>query len=107
MTATLDPAAADEVYAVHLEPHPRPTVGRVGRAALDLWCACFGGLLDLSRDADVVVRRRWDGGEELRLHVGSAQDAGPVLDQLADDLAASSPEDFRAAWAMDAVPETS
>lgn len=100
VTATLDPLAADEVYVAGIEPHPRSVPRRVLDAVLDLWCASFGGLLELSGAADVVVRRRHDGGEELRIYAGPAQHAALVLAETTEDLAASSPQAFRAAWGI-------
>lgn len=101
MTATLEPLAADEVYVVSIEPHPRSPTRRILDAALDLWCASFGGLLELSGAADVVLRRRHDGGEELRIYAGPAQHAALVLAETAEDLTTSTPEEFRAAWGID------
>jgi len=40
-------------------------------AAVDLWFATSGGLLELTTAGDVVVRRRHDGAEELRLFAGT------------------------------------
>ena len=98
---TLEPSAADEVYVLRIEPHAHGAVGRVVRGALDLWCACFGGLMDLSRDADVVVRRRHDEGEELRLHAGDRQRVAVLHEHLDADLSATSPAEFRAIWSID------
>ncbi|VXB81887.1 hypothetical protein [Nocardioides sp. AX2bis] len=97
---TLDPVAADEVYVAGIEPHPRPRGRRVLEAALDLWCASFGGLMELSSAGDVVVRRRHDGVEELRLAAGPPQHATGVLQEVRDDLVRLDPEEFRAAWAI-------
>lgn len=101
MTSTLEPLAADEIYAVLLEPHPRRRGPAVLRAALDLWCATSGGLLELTRAGDVVLRRRSDGVEELRIPAGPPEHAMPVLQQIRDDLAALSPEEFRRGWGLD------
>jgi len=101
VSATLEPLAASEVYVVHLEPHPRPPVRRVLRAALDLWCAASGGMLELSSAGDVVVRRRHDDAEELRMFAGPPESAAPMLHQVRHDLEHLSPEDFRAAWGLD------
>ena len=103
MTATLEtrePMAAVEVYVLRVESHHHGVVGRVVRGTLDLWCACFGGLMDLSRDADVVVRRRHDGGEELRLHAGDRERVAVLHEQLDDDLSTTSPAEFRAIWSI-------
>lgn len=101
MTATLEPIAAHEVYRAVLEPHHRGAGARLVRGALDVWCACFGGLLELSRDADVVVRRRVDDVVELRVHVGSPRDAAPLLADLDEDLRSCDPAEFRAVWSID------
>lgn len=100
MTATLDPLAADEVYVSRLEPHPASRWRRVVCAALDLWCAASGGLLELTSAGDVVVRRRSDGVEELRIFAGPPQVAAPMLTSVAADLAELSPEEFREAWGI-------
>ncbi len=102
---TLEPMAADEVYVLRIEPHHHRPVGRFVRGTLDLWCACFGGLMDLSRDADVVVRRRHDEGEELRLHAGGRDRVAVLLEQLDEDLIATSPAEFRAIWSIGAVED--
>lgn len=99
--ATLDPVAADEVYAAALEPRPRSTGRRVLLGMLDLWCAQTGGRLELTRAADVVVRRRSDDVEELRVRVPMADDAPAWLAMLREDLAAYDPEEFRGAWGID------
>lgn len=101
MTATYDPLTADEVYSSGLEPPVRSRGRRVFFGALDLWCAMTGGLLELTRAADVVVRRRSDGGEELRVSAGPPPASLPVLEQVRDDLAELSPEEFRDAWGID------
>ncbi len=97
---TLEPLDADEVYVLRIEPHHHGGPGRLVRAALDLWCACFGGLMDLSRDADVVVRRRRDEVEELRLHAGGRDRVAVLHEHLDQDLATTSPAEFRAIWGI-------
>lgn len=100
MTATLEPLAAGEVYRLLFEPHRRRRSRRVVAAVLDLWCATSGGLLELTSAGDVVVRRREDDGEELRIFAGPPSVAAPMLDQVAQDLQALSPEEFREAWGI-------
>lgn len=101
MTATLEPLAADEIYVVQLEPHPRPRARALLDAALDLWCATSGGLLELTRAGDVVLRRRVDGVEELRIFAGPPESAVPLLQEIREDLDLLSPEQFREAWGLD------
>ena len=98
---TLDPVDGDEVYRAALEPRQRSTVRRLVLGALDLWCAANGGRFELTRAADVVVRRRSDGVEELRVAVPVADDAPGWLALVRDDLLDLDPEEFRAAWGID------
>ena len=101
MTLTLDPLDADEVYVAEIDVRPRTTPQRVVAALLDLWCAGVGGRMELSRASDVVVRRRADGVEELRLPVPVADDAPAWLEMVREDLLTLDPAEFRAAWAID------
>ena len=101
MTLTLDPLDADEVYLAELDARPRTGPQRLLAAVLDLWCAGVGGRMELSRASDVVVRRRADGVEELRLPVPVADDAPAWLDMVREDLLTLDPAEFRAAWAID------
>jgi hypothetical protein len=98
---TLDPVDGDEVYRAALEPRPRSTARRLVLGARDLWCATNGGRFELTRAADVVVRRRSDGVEELRVAVPVADDAPGWLALVRDDLLDLDPEEFRAAWGID------
>ncbi|CAN5414344.1 hypothetical protein BH11ACT8_BH11ACT8_32400 [soil metagenome] len=100
MTSTLDPLDADEVYASMLEPRRRSRTRRLLVSALDLWCATTGGRMELTRAADVVVRRRSDGVEELRVPVPAADDAPLILDVVREQLESLSPDEFRAAWGI-------
>ena len=100
MTATLEPLDAGEIYSSVLEPRPRSAPRRLLASVLDLWCATTGGRMELTRAADIVVRRRSDGAEELRVPVPSADDAPVLLDVVREQLAALSPGEFRAAWGL-------
>ena len=95
----LDPWA-DEVYDARLEPHPRGRARRLLCAALDLWCANNGGTMELTRRADVVIRRRHDGVAELRIEVPHADDSPRVLDRVRQDLLDLDPAGFRRAWGI-------
>lgn len=101
MTSVLDVNDADEVYSAALEPRPRTVVRRLLLGALDVWCAQTGGRMELSRAADVVVRRRHDGVAELRLPVPVADDAATWLALVRDDLQTLEPAEFREAWGID------
>ncbi|MGJ9420969.1 hypothetical protein [Aeromicrobium sp. CF3.5] len=101
MTATYEPTTADEVYTSALEPPPRGLVGRVVCSALDLWCAMTGGLLELTSAADVVVRRRSDSAEELRVAGGPPTVSLALLEQVRIDLIELGPDQFRSEWGID------
>lgn len=100
MTATYEPLAADEIYTSALEPPQRGPVGRVVCSALDLWCAMTGGLLELTAASDVVVRRRSDGGEELRVAGAAPTVSLGLLETVRTDLLEMSPDQFRAEWGI-------
>lgn len=101
MTATLEPLDAAEIYSSVLEPRPRSGARRVLVSALDLWCATTGGRMELTRAADIVVRRRSDDVEELRVPVPVADDAPALLDLVREQLETLSPDEFRAAWGLE------
>ncbi|GAA1478036.1 hypothetical protein GCM10009623_24820 [Nocardioides aestuarii] len=101
MTSVLDVDDAGEVYSAALEPRPRTVARRLLLGALDLWCAQTGGRMELSRAADVVVRRRHDGVAELRLPVPVVDDAATWLAMVREDLQVLDPSEFREAWRID------
>ncbi len=88
------------VYVASLEPRPRGTAKRLLVSALDLWCATTGGTFELTRAGDVVVRRRDDGAELLRVQVGVAADAASLLEEVRRQLSSSSPDAFRRRWGI-------
>ncbi len=98
MTATLEPLTAGDVYEHQLDVRPRGRLRQLVLGALDLWCAASGGSLELSRAGDVVVRRRVDGVEELRVPAGPVEDPAWVLDEVKQQLESMSPDEFRAYW---------
>ncbi|MGA9716618.1 MAG: hypothetical protein WBQ48_12365 [Aeromicrobium sp.] len=98
MTATYGPATADEVYSSAFEPPVRGPVRKIVFSALDLWCAMTGGLLEMTTSGDVVVRRRSDDAEELRIAGGASAVSLPLLERVRNDLASMSPDQFRAEW---------
>ena len=101
MTTTIEPATAGEVYTADVEPRRRDRLGRVAAGALDLWCAMAGGRFDLTNEGDVVVRRRRDGGLELRVPAGGPEAAGVLLEVMRSQLATLTPEEFREGWGID------
>lgn len=98
-TDVLEPWA-DDVYAAALEPRRRGPVARFVCGALDLWCASFGGSMELTRAVDVVVRRTHDGAEEFRWRVDDATEAQVWLASVRADLMDLTPAEFRARWGL-------
>lgn len=101
MTATIDPVTADAIYTADVEPRRRERLGRVVAGALDLWCATVGGRFDLTNEGHVVVRRRRDGGLELRVPAGGPEAAAVLLDVMRSQLETLSPDEFREGWGID------
>jgi hypothetical protein len=48
-----------------------------------------------------VVRRRRDGGLELRVPAGGPEAAAVLLDVMRSQLESLSPEEFREGWGID------
>ncbi|GAA4681082.1 hypothetical protein [Nocardioides nanhaiensis] len=103
MTATLEPGCADEVYVVGLEPRHYSAPLRVLRGLADLWCAASGGRMELSRAGDLVVRRRHDGGEELRVPLPAPDAVPELLAVVHEQLETLDPAEFRKAWGLPAL----
>lgn len=100
MSTLVPPVVAGDVFLAKLEPHPRTRLRAVLGAALDLWCALSGGLLELTGSGDVVVRRRVDYAEELRIFAGPPESASRVLAEVREDLRRLTPEGFRDTWGI-------
>jgi len=100
VTATLEPTTADEVYTADVEPRRRDRLGRIAAGALDLWCAMSGGRFDLTNEGVVVVRRRSDGGLELRVPAGGPEAAAVLLEVPRSQLGTRTPDEFREGWGI-------
>lgn len=95
-----EPALAGDLYEHRLEPHERGRLRRAVVAAVDLVAAATVGLLELSSAGEVVVRRRADGAEVLRVPAGPAEEAAQLLTHVREQLRTLSPADFRDAWGL-------
>ncbi|MBZ5734010.1 hypothetical protein K8Z61_05830 [Nocardioides sp. TRM66260-LWL] len=98
---TDDGGTAADVYLVGIEPRRRGRARTIVYAVLDLWCAMSGGTMELSRGIDVVVRRRDEGLLVLTLPERDPSAAAFTLERLQEQLAGSTPAEFRAAWGLD------
>lgn len=96
-----EPALAGDLYEHHLEPHRRGRLRRAVLAAADIVAASLGGLLELSSAGEVVVRRRADAVELVRIPAGPPEEAAQVLAHVREQLETLSPAEFRDAWSTD------
>jgi hypothetical protein len=99
-----DPVRAADVYVAGLEPR---TGGRLVRSAR-LFAAFVSelawGLLPAPSVSDVVVRRRDDGGEVLRVEAGDPNVPGDMLRFVQGQLERLDPGAFLAEWAAPGPP---
>lgn len=91
---------ATRTYEAELVPRTRRRLPRLASAAGHVVFALLGGLLDLPFHGDVVVRRRADGGEVLRVPVDNRDEAGQVLTEVQEQLARLGVEEFRERWSL-------
>ncbi|WP_139981811.1 hypothetical protein [Nocardioides litoris] len=92
---------AGEVYAARAEPVRRGRLGRWGAAVARLASASIGGTDDPTSAGDVVVRRRGDGSEVLRVPGGPAEELAWTLQSVREQLEHLSVADFSDRWGLD------
>lgn len=98
--STDEPALAGDLYRHALEPHQRGRLRRAAVQAADLVAAATVGLLELSSVGDVVVRRRSDDLEVLRVPAGPPDEAAQTLAHVGEQLDTLPPAEFRDAWGI-------
>ncbi|MCZ2847954.1 hypothetical protein [Modestobacter sp. VKM Ac-2978] len=96
-----DGVRAAEVYEATLQPRPGGRVLRSARLAAAFVSELAWGLVPGPSLHDVVVTRRADGAEVLRVWAGDPMDPGDMLAQVRRQLAERSPADFLAEWGAD------
>ncbi|WP_139252990.1 hypothetical protein [Geodermatophilus nigrescens] len=89
---------ADERYSAALEPRPGGRVRHWARVAGAFAAGLAQGLVPEPTVHDVVVRRRDDGTEVLR--VPSEDGTAHVLTAVRAEMAAVGPEEFLARWSV-------
>jgi hypothetical protein len=94
---------AAEEYVAALDRPDRGRARRLVDAGLDIVGAALGGLLDLSSAGTVVVRRRSDGVEVLRVDGGPAEASAQLLHHVREQLDTLSAEEFRDRWGIAAA----
>ncbi len=108
-TGPVEPTGQDDVraaalYAADLEPRPGGRVRHAARIAGAFVAALAWGLLPAPTVHDVVVRRRDDGSEVLRVPTEDPQAPGHMLGAIRDELGAVTPEEFLARWSVPTRP---
>jgi hypothetical protein len=91
-------ARAADVFAAELRPRPGGPLRRRVRIAATFVSELLFQLLPVPSIHDVVVTRRDDGTEVLRVPAGDPYQEGDLLAQLRAELADSDPESFLRAW---------
>ena len=98
-------STAPEQVAADVYDHEltAPRGGRVRRAlagVVDLVASVDAGPLGLGSVGDVVVRRRDDGVEVLRVTAGPPEEAAATVRELDAQLRTLTPEEFRGRWGI-------
>ncbi|MGY1722854.1 hypothetical protein [Blastococcus sp. SYSU DS0533] len=93
-----DGPRAEEVFEAALLPRPGGPLLHRARVAGAFVAGLFGGLLPAPSVHDVVVTRRADGGEVLRVPAGDPLAAGDVLQAVRTELGTLRPGEFLRAW---------
>ncbi len=93
---------ASDVYAADLEPRPGGRLRHRARVAGAFVAELAWGLLPGPTVFDVVVRRRDDGAEVLRVPSEDPTAPGRMLGAIRDELDAVAPEEFLARWSVPA-----
>ncbi|WP_136697381.1 hypothetical protein [Geodermatophilus dictyosporus] len=89
---------ASDVLTADLEPRPGGPVRHWVRVAGAFAAEMAQGLVPAPTVLDVVVRRRDDGTEVLR--VPGEDPSAHLLSAVRDELAAVEPEEFLARWSV-------
>lgn len=100
MTAEARVETAVEIYRHELAPMRRGRLRRVLVGTVDLVAAMVGGLLELSSAGDVLVVRRSDEREVLRVPGGPPEEAAQLMHHVGQQLATLSPAEFRKRWGI-------
>jgi hypothetical protein len=92
--------SAAAVYVADLEPRPGGRVRHWIRVAGAFAAELVQGLVPAPTVHDVVVRRRDDGAEVLRVPSEDPGAPGQVLGAIRDELGSVDPEEFLGRWSV-------
>jgi hypothetical protein len=93
-----DAPTAGDLYVATVEAPQRGVAKRVGAATVRLLSAAFGDAGEVTSAGDVVVRRRADDGEVLRVPGGPSEELAWTLQSVNEQLENLSPVAFRETW---------
>ncbi len=99
-----DDVRAATLYSAALEPRPGGRARHLLRIAGAFVAELAWGLIPSPTVHDVVVRRRDDGSEVLRVPTEDPQAPGHMLGAIRDELGTVTPEEFLARWSVSTRP---
>jgi hypothetical protein len=103
-SGTTDGVRAADVYEAALQPVPGGRVKRSARLAAAFVAELAWGLLPAPTLFDVVVTRRADGAEVLRVGAGDPNVPGDMLRLVDQQLADLDPATFLDEWGAEEPP---
>jgi hypothetical protein len=95
---------AADVFTADLRPRPGGRLRHGARIAGAFVSELLLQLVPAPSVHDVVVARREDGAEVLRIPAGEPLRAGDLLARIRSELAQQAPEAFLAGWSEPAQP---
>lgn len=98
-----DSTPAGDLYEHRLEAQQHGRLRRAILVAGDVIAAALAGPIDLASAGDVVVRRRVDQIEVLRIPAGPPEEAAQVMARVGEQLAALSLAEFHEAWSVEGL----
>ena len=96
---------AADVFDADLRPRPGGPLLHRARIAAAFVSELLLQLLPVPSVHDVVVTRRDDGTEVLRVPAGDPYLEGDLLAKVRAELGSSTPEDFLRDWAEQPIPD--
>lgn len=91
---------ADEVFEVTLEAHERQGLRRLGTLLWLAFSTLTGGFVGFPSIGELVVRRRSDLAEALRMDAESEESAAQLLEHVREQLRTLSPAEFGERWGI-------
>lgn len=99
--SAVDDVLAGEVYSAAVAPSERRGARRAGAALAGLLSAALGDGGEVTSAGDVVVRRRSDQVEVLRVRGGPSEELAWTLQSMQEQLDHLSLRAFHEAWGLE------